>query len=220
MCRACVVEVMPDRERSVLESGSYVLNYSQCGQCASRAVPLLEQNRRVEVEDDGDGGEYTETVSYRHVCQPCGHEVAVHECVTPRNTKAPVHDTQSRTCQNPWLVRTSGWGDERVPCNRSRLCVPRALRHGTKQRNFFFLRGRYTFSVVADTQTYSMFCTLCGKGEYVQNMSVHVRAAHATPLAEVRVPLVLAHMPVHAPPIANHTHADNDDDDDDEWASN
>ena len=91
---------------------------------------------------------------------------------------------------------------------------------GLNNAIFFFLRGRYTFSVVADTQTYSMFCTLCGKGEYVQNMSVHVRAAHATPLAEVRVPLVLAHMPVHAPPIANHTHADNDDDDDDEWASN
>jgi len=60
-----------------------------------------------------------------------------------------------------------------------------------------------------------MFCTLCGKGEYTQTTGVHVRAVHSEPLAlELKVPLVLAHMPLHTtPPAAKPQHAD----DGDEW---
>ena len=81
MCRLCLLEVQPDRLRTALEAGAYVLNFKGCAGCSQRAVNLKEVNRvaSVQVEEDEIESETTESISYSHACGNCGHVVAVHQ---------------------------------------------------------------------------------------------------------------------------------------------
>jgi len=110
MCKQCLVEALPARQRTTLDSGSYFLNFKHCAQCLERGQKLLETKRTLTTEDENE--EYSETITYAHECQ-CGHVIASHE---------------------------------------------------------------YTFTVVGFVQEHSMLCTLCGKGECTQRMTVDRRA--------------------------------------------
>jgi len=84
MCRDCLIVVRPERGRICLESGSYHLTSLPCPVCGSKDH-LHNTNKLVEEDqDDNDessssgGGDYTETVTYQHVCPLCSHVIASH----------------------------------------------------------------------------------------------------------------------------------------------
>ncbi|XP_005991558.1 protein Churchill [Latimeria chalumnae] len=72
MCRACVQREYPDRGKTCLENGSFLLNYVCCAVCSKRDFVLIT-NKAIE-EEDGE-----EIVTYDHVCKNCHHVIARHE---------------------------------------------------------------------------------------------------------------------------------------------
>ena len=73
MCRRCRLVPLPDRGRTCLDTGAYLLNYKGCAECGKM---LRLEKRREEREEDEEDGE--ETVMFAHACSGCGHEVAMH----------------------------------------------------------------------------------------------------------------------------------------------
>ena len=63
MCRECVVTVRPDRGRTCLETGAFVLNYAGCSACQHRSS-IKAVGREVS-EDEQDNGDYEETVTFQ-----------------------------------------------------------------------------------------------------------------------------------------------------------
>ena len=79
MCKSCLREAFPERQRTTLERGAYVLNFAGCAQCGQRSDFLSETSKkRVENEDDDDGS-YDEEIEYSHACKSCNHIVAQHQ---------------------------------------------------------------------------------------------------------------------------------------------
>ena len=104
MCVACLLTVRPERGRTCLETGAYLLNYAACQGCQGRGAVISRQ--REEEEDEDDDGDYEQTISYTRphgshdtfspllprrplsppplplscadVCGLCGHEIASH----------------------------------------------------------------------------------------------------------------------------------------------
>ena len=70
MCLECVQIKQLQRDRSVLDKGSYVMNFKGCAVC-NRKDLLKEVDVNKSESNDG------EDVSYVHKCE-CGHEVAKH----------------------------------------------------------------------------------------------------------------------------------------------
>eukprot|EP01135_Chromosphaera_perkinsii_P010198 Nk52_evm64s2039 gene=Nk52_evmTU64s2039 len=80
MCKHCLKEPMPNRERICLETGAYLVNFAGCHKC--KKIDFLDElDRLVESGDeDGNGEESSsETISFKHACKSCGHVVATHE---------------------------------------------------------------------------------------------------------------------------------------------
>jgi hypothetical protein len=77
MCKDCLVEVMPARQRTTLESGHYILNFKQCHACKDHGHMPTEHDRQTTVEEEND--EYVESVAYVHRCAACAHAIASHE---------------------------------------------------------------------------------------------------------------------------------------------
>jgi len=78
MCVGCLREAFPERERSTLERGSFMLNFAGCKQCGARDDFLVEQKRRREETEDETEQSFEETIEYEHCCKRCGHVVAQH----------------------------------------------------------------------------------------------------------------------------------------------
>ncbi|ELR25213.1 churchill domain containing 1, putative [Acanthamoeba castellanii str. Neff] len=72
MCRRCLVHVCPQRDRTCLSSGSYLLNFKGCGECGKMEFIKIAELEKNETETD-------ETVTYQHQCSECSHKIADHE---------------------------------------------------------------------------------------------------------------------------------------------
>ena len=72
MCFDCVIDTEVDRGNIVCEDGAYFINLKPCAACSKRGMP--KNVKRVETEKENG----SETVVYEHVCQFCGHVIAVH----------------------------------------------------------------------------------------------------------------------------------------------
>lgn len=54
-----------------LETGAYFMNLKGCKECGNNTMSVIDK-----VSDETDE---TETVTYTHVCEECGHIIAKHE---------------------------------------------------------------------------------------------------------------------------------------------
>ena len=80
MCNECVKVKCPDRGRTCLETGSYMVNFQGCAECHQKEPIKIEARQSGTEEDedeDGDGGE--ELITFDHVCTACGHVIAEHQ---------------------------------------------------------------------------------------------------------------------------------------------
>mmetsp|Transcript_7796 Transcript_7796/g.14510 ORF Transcript_7796/g.14510 Transcript_7796/m.14510 type:complete len:177 (+) Transcript_7796:81-611(+) len=75
MCKDCLREFRPDRGTMCLDKGQYILNLKGCAKCGARSPKIIE--RKVEEEEDEDG-DYTETITFTHICAQCSHEICQH----------------------------------------------------------------------------------------------------------------------------------------------
>lgn len=82
MCKKCIVsENPPDRGRTCLDAGAYILNLGACGNCGARgSLPKsVEVSRTVNTDTDDEGeSEEVEEVTFQHVCTVCEHVIAEH----------------------------------------------------------------------------------------------------------------------------------------------
>lgn len=91
MCKQCLREAFPERQRTTLDTGAYHLNFAGCSQCHQRGDFLKETNRRTEETEHNDEGldaeeddpdfmllQFEETIEYSHSCPSCNHIVAEH----------------------------------------------------------------------------------------------------------------------------------------------
>lgn len=88
MCEGCLVETRPNRGKTVLDGGTFLINFKSCARCAVRAVTVVK-NRNLE-EDDVDSETLTFNRSFLHFicivftnfpedhCRQCDHLVAQH----------------------------------------------------------------------------------------------------------------------------------------------
>jgi Churchill protein len=84
MCKHCLREAFPERQRTTLQNGAYLLNFAGCAGCKQRNDFLAERNLREEETDEKDEeGEsiYEHSNDYEHACKLCGHKVADHSYV-------------------------------------------------------------------------------------------------------------------------------------------
>ena len=81
MCKHCVRNPFPDRDRMCLESGAYMVNMSKCSNCSKNNLKVEQVPADMLEEDtsDSDTEEETETVTYNHVCGHCNHVVSRHK---------------------------------------------------------------------------------------------------------------------------------------------
>ena len=75
--RAAVKTPFPDRGDCCLDTGHYLLNLAPCPACGKR-LPPVETGRMVEEEEDDEAGTWEETVTFRHACGHCGHDIGEH----------------------------------------------------------------------------------------------------------------------------------------------
>lgn len=77
MCIKCVKEPRPERHRSCLEQGSYLVNFSKCAVCSKKGFitikDFVEEN-----EDDETDGSSEQVITYNHHCSSCDHLIADH----------------------------------------------------------------------------------------------------------------------------------------------
>ncbi|XP_037067924.1 protein Churchill-like [Pollicipes pollicipes] len=71
MCHKCLKTECPQRDRIVLESGTFMLNLRCCSECGVRDIKNTEKHE----EEDEEG---TEIVTFSHTCSACRHLIAVH----------------------------------------------------------------------------------------------------------------------------------------------
>ncbi|XP_065663535.1 protein Churchill [Hydra vulgaris] len=72
MCINCVEAAFPERGKTCLDGGSYLLNFKGCFECGKREmVQVVEKKYKSDGEDK-------ETVKYSHQCF-CGHYIAGHK---------------------------------------------------------------------------------------------------------------------------------------------
>lgn len=77
MCKLCLREPFPERGRTVLESGFYLVNFMSCAQCGQRSQSLFQGREATpQVEEDDDA--YEETIEFDHKCDSCQHVIAPH----------------------------------------------------------------------------------------------------------------------------------------------
>eukprot|EP00090_Calanus_glacialis_P036556 TRINITY_DN6247_c0_g1_i1.p1 TRINITY_DN6247_c0_g1~~TRINITY_DN6247_c0_g1_i1.p1 ORF type:complete len:123 (-),score=49.56 TRINITY_DN6247_c0_g1_i1:54-422(-) len=81
MCKHCVRNPFPNRDRMCLESGAYMVNMSKCSNCSKNNLKVEQVPADMLEEDisDDDTEEETETVTYNHVCADCNHVVSRHK---------------------------------------------------------------------------------------------------------------------------------------------
>jgi len=81
MCRNCVKEEFPHRERLCSEKGIYIINFIGCHNCneTNRAPDslLVSEYSKKNVEDEEDDVS-KEIISFNHSCAKCGHIIAKH----------------------------------------------------------------------------------------------------------------------------------------------
>ena len=77
MCIECLKEAFPERLRSCLESGSYLINYNGCHACKDRSQ-FIAVTDQVRTEDEEDIDTYEEAIEYIHRCSCCKHIIAHH----------------------------------------------------------------------------------------------------------------------------------------------
>merc|ERR1712020_365258 len=81
MCRNCVKEEFPHRERLCSEKGIYIINFIGCHNCneTNRAPDslLVSEYSKKNVEDEEDDVS-KEIISFNHSCAKCGHSIAKH----------------------------------------------------------------------------------------------------------------------------------------------
>lgn len=70
MCGGCVLIQQLQRERAVLDKGSYVMNYKGCVSCGRKDLLMEVEFTKTETDDRED-------VTYVHRCE-CTHVVATH----------------------------------------------------------------------------------------------------------------------------------------------
>ncbi|XP_072040985.1 protein Churchill-like [Amphiura filiformis] len=82
MCVECVKDKCPDRGRTCLETGSYLLNFQGCAECHKKEPIKIEARQsgteEEAAEEDAEGGE-EELITFDHVCSECGHIIAEHQ---------------------------------------------------------------------------------------------------------------------------------------------
>ena len=77
MCNKCVKEERPERERSCLEDGSYLVNYNSCAVCLKKTqITTKDREDNTDIDEDDDFEE--QTVTYNHHCATCDHLIAKH----------------------------------------------------------------------------------------------------------------------------------------------
>uniref|UniRef100_A0A7S0DB84 Protein Churchill n=1 Tax=Amorphochlora amoebiformis TaxID=1561963 RepID=A0A7S0DB84_9EUKA len=72
----CLKEFRPERHRTCLDTGAYLLNFKGCCKCGNR-VALKMVSRKVEEEEDKDGY-ISEVVTFNHICAKCSHVICEH----------------------------------------------------------------------------------------------------------------------------------------------
>ncbi|XP_066928913.1 protein Churchill-like [Clytia hemisphaerica] len=72
MCKECVINPFPNRNKTCLESGSYLINFKGCKECGKRE--LIKISNKQLKEDDEE-----ENITYIHTCDSCAHVIAEHE---------------------------------------------------------------------------------------------------------------------------------------------
>merc|ERR1711872_793558 len=81
MCKNCVRQPFPDRDRMCLESGAFMANMKNCSSCNKNNLKT-ETVPRETVEDDmrdDDDDLEAENVTYNHVCAECNHIISRHK---------------------------------------------------------------------------------------------------------------------------------------------
>lgn len=77
MCKLCLREPFPERGRTVLESGFYLVNFLSCVQCGQRSQSLFQGREAIPQVEQVDGA-YEETIEFDHKCDACQHVIAPH----------------------------------------------------------------------------------------------------------------------------------------------
>ena len=78
----CLGELLPDRGRTALDRGHYLLNWRACANC-ERMTEIVEAGRETdaraaEAEEGSDDGECDETTTYMHRCAACSVVICEH----------------------------------------------------------------------------------------------------------------------------------------------
>lgn len=100
MCRHCLVNVCPQRNRTCLSNGSYLLNFKQCGNCGKFDTIKIINFTRTEEEND-------ESVSYDHHCSHCDHKIASHSFTFAVSNGYQEYSMDCMLC---------GFGEDRQSC--------------------------------------------------------------------------------------------------------
>lgn len=107
------MDLCPERGRTCLENGSYLLNYKGCGGCGQRDfIKIID--REVTRNDD----ETEEEVTFTHVCSLCEHVIATHEY------SFSVDDQDQQYSMNCMLC---GFGEDTcsfMPDDPRKVCFP------------------------------------------------------------------------------------------------
>ena len=79
----CLGELLPDRGRTALDCGHYLLNWRACANCG-RMTEIVEAGRETdaraadEVDEGSDDGECDETTTFMHRCATCSVVICEH----------------------------------------------------------------------------------------------------------------------------------------------
>ena len=74
MCEGCCKEPRFDRGHCCLESGAYLVNFAGCYACGAFELTSVERN----TDEQEDGEDYEEVITYVHQCGKCGHKICEH----------------------------------------------------------------------------------------------------------------------------------------------
>jgi hypothetical protein len=71
MCNNCIIQLLPDRGTTCLETGSYFLNFKGCGSCGKKGMIKNINHKKEE-------NEIKETILFTHICVECNHIICEH----------------------------------------------------------------------------------------------------------------------------------------------
>ena len=169
MCRECLVTVRPERGRTCLETGAFVINYAGCHACKQRSS-IKSVGKEVS-EDERDNGDYEETVTFHRQLADSSHPAHIHcSAIAPCCSQSLTHLSTSTAA----LLHTD-------TCS---VCGHAIAEH------------YYTFTVAHPQphnphvvqQDYLMDCVLCGRAadtSHTLNDVAAQRAAHVVTQAHM-----------------------------------